>query len=207
MYSAEAHVPGSSGSECRVAGGALPSTSSSVWGSLCAKICWTTKTLWTTKGCRCARESLRGKISLQFCQLQLWQGPYFLTSCVTPQNKKRKSRGKGKKTSTEGSRGDDGEEDDREAVSALQKGGGREGSRGEGESLSKPSAPSLYPSWKLNSSDSEFSDMEGNAQSKLRYSKTLLMSIHVTTLSLSACMFFCLKVKAFSDALIASLWA
>uniref|UniRef100_A0A4W6D8K1 HEAT repeat-containing protein 6 n=1 Tax=Lates calcarifer TaxID=8187 RepID=A0A4W6D8K1_LATCA len=83
-------------------------------------------------------------------------------------NKKRKSRGKGKKTSTEGSRGDDGEEDDREAVSALQKGGGREGGRGEGESLSKPSAPSLYPSWKLNSSDSEFSDMEGNAQSKLR---------------------------------------
>ncbi|XP_022618538.1 HEAT repeat-containing protein 6 [Seriola dumerili] len=83
-------------------------------------------------------------------------------------NKKRKSRGKGKKTSAEESRGDDGEEDDREAVSALQKRGGREGGRGEGESFSKPSATSLYPSWKRNSSDSEFSDSEGNAQSKLR---------------------------------------
>ncbi|XP_040006165.1 HEAT repeat-containing protein 6 isoform X2 [Xiphias gladius] len=76
-------------------------------------------------------------------------------------NKKRKSRGKGKKTSTEENRGNDGEEDDREAVSAFRKGGGREGE-------SKPSAPSLYPSWKRNSSDSEFSDTEGNAQSKLR---------------------------------------
>ncbi|XP_070772847.1 HEAT repeat-containing protein 6 [Enoplosus armatus] len=75
----------------------------------------------------------------------------------TSGNKKRKPRGKGKKTSTEESRGDDGEEDDRE------KEGGREA-----ESLSKPSAPSLYPSWKRTSSDSEFSDPEGNAQSKLR---------------------------------------
>ncbi|XP_040908353.1 HEAT repeat-containing protein 6 [Toxotes jaculatrix] len=83
-------------------------------------------------------------------------------------NKKRKSRGKGKKTSTEESRADDGEENDREAVSAFQKGGGREGGRGEGDFLSKPSTTSLYPSWKLNSSDSEFSDAEGNAQSKLR---------------------------------------
>lgn len=85
--------------------------------------------------------------------------------CISPQNKKRKSRGKGKKTS----RGDDGEEDDREAVPALQRGGGREGGRDEAES--KPSVLSLYPSWKRNSSDSEFSDPEGNAQSKLRYRK------------------------------------
>nr|XP_020508665.1 HEAT repeat-containing protein 6 [Labrus bergylta] len=84
----------------------------------------------------------------------------------TSGNKKRKSRGKGKKTSAEDSRGDDGEEDDK--VSAPQKGGGREGGRGNMESFSKPSALSLYPSWKKNSSDSEFSDPEGNAQCKLR---------------------------------------
>ncbi|TDH04887.1 hypothetical protein EPR50_G00137710 [Perca flavescens] len=85
----------------------------------------------------------------------------------TSGNKKRKSRGKGKKTSTE-SRGDEGEEDDQDPVPELQKGGGREGGRGEVESLSKPSGPSLYPSWKKTSSDSEFSDPEGSAQSKLR---------------------------------------
>ncbi|XP_041658159.1 HEAT repeat-containing protein 6 [Cheilinus undulatus] len=84
----------------------------------------------------------------------------------TSGNKKRKSRGKGKKTSTEESRGEDGEEDDK--VSAPQKGGGREGGRVDAESLSKPSALSLYPSWKKNSSESEFSDPEGSAQSKLR---------------------------------------
>ncbi|KAM3600846.1 uncharacterized protein V6R79_003569 [Siganus canaliculatus] len=90
----------------------------------------------------------------------------------TTGNKKRKSRGKGKKTNTEESRGDDGEEDDREVMPVLQRGGGggggREGGKGEGESLSKPSALSFYPSWKKPSSDSEFSDPEGNAQSKLR---------------------------------------
>ncbi|XP_033490811.1 HEAT repeat-containing protein 6 [Epinephelus lanceolatus] len=86
----------------------------------------------------------------------------------TSGNKKRKSRGKGKKTSTEESRGDDGEEDDREAVPAYQKGGGRDGGRGEGEFMSKLSGPSLYPSWKRASSDSEFSDPEGSAQCKLR---------------------------------------
>uniref|UniRef100_A0A7N8XT97 HEAT repeat-containing protein 6 n=1 Tax=Mastacembelus armatus TaxID=205130 RepID=A0A7N8XT97_9TELE len=85
-------------------------------------------------------------------------------------NKKRKSRGKGKKMSTEEIRGDDGEEDDRMAAPVLQKVGGRVGGRGEAESLSKSYTPSLYPSWKKNSSDSEFSDPEGNAQSKLRLS-------------------------------------
>ncbi|XP_008290728.1 HEAT repeat-containing protein 6 [Stegastes partitus] len=84
-------------------------------------------------------------------------------------NKKRKSKGKGKKTKSEESRGDDGEEEDRDTVPAFPRAGGaREGGRGEGEALTKPSASFLYPSWKRNSSDSEFSDPEGNAQSKLR---------------------------------------
>ncbi|KAM7374354.1 hypothetical protein PAMP_007018 [Pampus punctatissimus] len=79
-------------------------------------------------------------------------------------NKKRKSRGKGKKADSEESRRDDGEEDDGEAVPASQKVVGRDGGRGE----SKASALSLYPTWKQNTSDSEFSDPEGSAQSKLR---------------------------------------
>ncbi|KAK5858496.1 hypothetical protein PBY51_002630 [Eleginops maclovinus] len=80
-------------------------------------------------------------------------------------NKKKKSRGKGKKSSNDESRGDDGEKGDGESP---QKAGGREGGRREGECLSKPSDPSLYPSWKTTSSDSEFSDPEGSAQGKLR---------------------------------------
>ncbi|XP_069577814.1 HEAT repeat-containing protein 6 [Brachyistius frenatus] len=83
-------------------------------------------------------------------------------------NKKKRSKGKGKKTKTEESRADDGEEEDREAVPAPLKGGGREGSRGEEETRPKLSASFLYPSWKRISSDSEFSDPEGNVQSKLR---------------------------------------
>lgn len=79
--------------------------------------------------------------------------------------------------STEESRGDDREEDDREAEPALQKGGGREG-----ESLLKPPAPFLYPSWKRTSSDSEFSDSEGNAQSKLRYGEAAFSCECVTLL-------------------------
>ncbi|KAM3869268.1 HEAT repeat-containing protein 6 [Diretmus argenteus] len=82
-------------------------------------------------------------------------------------NKKRKSRGKGKKTGVEEHR-DDGEGDEREAVPVLRRGGGGGRDGGEGEAWSKPSAPSLYPSWKRSSSDSEFSDPEGIAQSKLR---------------------------------------
>lgn len=76
---------------------------------------------------------------------------------------------------------DDGEEDDKMSGPVLQKEKGRERDRGELETLFRPSAPSLYPSWKRNSSDSEFSDPEGNAQSKLRYRKTLPISIHATT--------------------------
>lgn len=56
-----------------------------------------------------------------------------------------------------------GEEDEKEAASASQK------------VMPKLSAPSLYPSWKNTSSDSEFSDPEGNAQSKLRYECTCCM--------------------------------
>lgn len=51
---------------------------------------------------------------------------------------------------------EEGEEDEREAGSASQ------------TRLPKLCGPSLYPSWKNTSSDSEFSDPEGNAQSKLR---------------------------------------
>lgn len=96
---------------------------------------------------------------------------WFLLEMFCSKNKKRKSRGKGKKTGKEQSRGDDGEEDDVEVVPSPQKTGGREGGRGEGESSSKASTPSLYPAWKQNTSDSDFSDPEGTAQSKLRYWK------------------------------------
>ncbi|KAL0994977.1 hypothetical protein UPYG_G00130190 [Umbra pygmaea] len=67
-------------------------------------------------------------------------------------NKKRKSRGRGKKT---------GEEEVREVGPEPQ---------GGGETLSRTPVPtpSLYPLWKISSSDSEFSDPEGAAHSKLR---------------------------------------
>lgn len=58
----------------------------------------------------------------------------------------------------------DGEEDGKEADSSPQK-----GPQGKGDSSSEPSAPSFYPSWKRTSSDTEVSDSEGNAQSKLRH--------------------------------------
>ncbi|XP_034034279.1 HEAT repeat-containing protein 6 isoform X3 [Thalassophryne amazonica] len=86
---------------------------------------------------------------------------------ISGKNKKRKSRGKGKKTG----RVEDGAEDEKEVVPVLQKGGvrgGREEFRN-GESLSKPSVTSFYPSWKQSSSDSEISDQENTAQNKLRY--------------------------------------
>lgn len=75
-------------------------------------------------------------------------------------NKKKKSRAKGKKMSREC----DGEEDGKEAESSPQKGTQRNA-----ESSSESSAPSFYPSWKRTSSDTEVSDSEGNAQSKLRH--------------------------------------
>ncbi|XP_054611967.1 HEAT repeat-containing protein 6 isoform X2 [Dunckerocampus dactyliophorus] len=76
-------------------------------------------------------------------------------------NKKRKSRGKAKKTSAEDSRRDEGgEEDGKTALPASHK----LGSEAEAKSFL------LYPSWKRCTSDSEFSDPEGSAQSKLRLS-------------------------------------
>lgn len=95
-----------------------------------------------------------------------------MISLPPPQNKKRRSKGKAKKTSAEESRADDGGEDDGDAMPALRTGAGREGGRDEGETLSNSSAPSFYPSWKRSSSDSEFSDPEGSAQSKLRHRMT-----------------------------------
>lgn len=80
--------------------------------------------------------------------------PCFLYS----QNKKRRSRGKAKKPSVEEGGRDD--EDNGETAAALAP--HKTGSEG------KASAVSLYPSWKRNTSDSEFSDSEGSAQSKLR---------------------------------------
>ncbi|KAM6907605.1 HEAT repeat-containing protein 6 [Xenentodon cancila] len=79
-------------------------------------------------------------------------------------NKKRKSKGKGKKTKTEGNKVDDGEEEPH----VSQRGGGGEVGKEEVDTLLKSTVPFLYPSWRLNSSDSEYSDPEGNAQSKLR---------------------------------------
>ncbi|CAB1328310.1 unnamed protein product [Coregonus sp. 'balchen'] len=77
----------------------------------------------------------------------------------TSGNKKKKSRGRGRKGGVDA---------EREAEPGLQRGG-----RG-GEAWSKtpgappPAVPSLYPLWKRSSSDSEFSDPEGAAHSKLR---------------------------------------
>ncbi|XP_007556397.2 HEAT repeat-containing protein 6 [Poecilia formosa] len=85
----------------------------------------------------------------------------------TSGKKKKKSKGKGKKTKPEESKVDDREEEDREAVPEVC-GDGGDGSRNDVESLAKQPASFLYPFWKLNSSESEFSDIEGNAQSKLR---------------------------------------
>ncbi|KAM8834859.1 HEAT repeat-containing protein 6 [Synchiropus picturatus] len=72
------------------------------------------------------------------------------------QNKKRKSKGKGKKTSSE-----EGEEDEGEVAAEAPHAALRR------PPLS-PAAPTFYPSWKQNTSDSEFSDPEGGAQGKLR---------------------------------------
>ncbi|XP_037124766.1 HEAT repeat-containing protein 6 [Syngnathus acus] len=70
-------------------------------------------------------------------------------------NKKRRSRGKVKKASAEESRRDDEDDSETAALAPHKKGS---------------ATVSLYPSWKRNTSDSEFSDPEGSAQSKLRLS-------------------------------------
>uniref|UniRef100_A0A8C7Z8M2 HEAT repeat-containing protein 6 n=1 Tax=Oryzias sinensis TaxID=183150 RepID=A0A8C7Z8M2_9TELE len=84
-----------------------------------------------------------------------------------PQAPSAKSKGKDKKTEPEESRGEEKDEEDKESVPALQRG---EEGRGSGGTAPKPFPPLFYPSWKLTSSDSEFSDTEGNVQSKLRLS-------------------------------------
>ncbi|KAI4884289.1 hypothetical protein NFI96_019994 [Prochilodus magdalenae] len=102
---------------------------------------------------------------------------------ASQQNKKRKSRGKGKKAKTEG-KADGGPEegDDEEPNLGPVRAGGGGGGAGRGESrigwpptstpLPQPLhlgvSPQLYPCWKKGSSDSEFSDPEGGMQSKLR---------------------------------------
>nr|XP_057933217.1 HEAT repeat-containing protein 6 [Doryrhamphus excisus] len=83
------------------------------------------------------------------------------TAKASTGNKKRKSRGKVKKTSAEGSRRAQGDEEDSEAAPRASH---KLGSEAEAKSSL------LYPSWKRCTSDSEFSDPEGSAQSKLRLS-------------------------------------
>ncbi|KAG7484798.1 hypothetical protein MATL_G00054150 [Megalops atlanticus] len=98
-----------------------------------------------------------------------------------PGNKKRKSRGRGKKVRAEGRRDEEGEEEERREAEVGPRLGQVKAAGGETYShWSQPpgsSAPhlplgppfsSLYPSWKRSSSDSEFSDPEGGMQSKLR---------------------------------------
>lgn len=85
-------------------------------------------------------------------------------SSVSLKSKKKKSRAKGKKSSREC----DGEEEGREAESSAAA-SPQKGAQSNGESSSESSAPSFYPCWKRVSSDTEVSDSEGNAQSKLRH--------------------------------------
>uniref|UniRef100_A0A8C9WGS6 HEAT repeat-containing protein 6 n=1 Tax=Scleropages formosus TaxID=113540 RepID=A0A8C9WGS6_SCLFO len=94
-------------------------------------------------------------------------------------NKKRKSRGRSKKAEPEAGHGEDDEEAQEAEVrqSPRKAGGGETHSHwslgptyaGRPSSVAQREAPpSLYPSWKRSSSDSEFSDPEGGMQSKLR---------------------------------------
>ncbi|XP_018586040.2 HEAT repeat-containing protein 6 [Scleropages formosus] len=96
-----------------------------------------------------------------------------------PGNKKRKSRGRSKKAEPEAGHGEDDEEAQEAEVrqSPRKAGGGETHSHwslgptyaGRPSSVAQREAPpSLYPSWKRSSSDSEFSDPEGGMQSKLR---------------------------------------
>lgn len=101
----------------------------------------------------------------------------------TQQNKKRKSRGKGKKARAEGKTDDGAEEGEDEEPSSRPVRNGASGGPGRGElqivrpqtptefnlPLQPGAGPQLYPSWKKGSSDSEFSDPEGGMASKLRF--------------------------------------
>ncbi|XP_017559875.1 HEAT repeat-containing protein 6 [Pygocentrus nattereri] len=101
---------------------------------------------------------------------------------ASQQNKKRKSRGKGKKARVEGKTDGGPEEGDDEEPSTgpVRSGGGGGAGRGEGRigwpqtstpfalPLQPGSGTQFLPCWKKGSSDSEFSDPEGGMQSKLR---------------------------------------
>ncbi|CAL1573479.1 unnamed protein product [Knipowitschia caucasica] len=80
-------------------------------------------------------------------------------------NKKWKSRGKGKKNATEETKDKD---DDDDEDSTTKPEASKEQCADQTENVPKLSSQSLYPSWKQTSSDSELSDPEGGAQSKLR---------------------------------------
>ncbi|TRY57314.1 hypothetical protein DNTS_008900 [Danionella cerebrum] len=77
-------------------------------------------------------------------------------SAGSQQNKKRKSRGKGKKVGAEGC-GED-----------FNVGGADECSQPHGPQSTSETSKQTITSWKRGSSDSEFSDLEGGVQSKLR---------------------------------------
>lgn len=101
---------------------------------------------------------------------------------ASQQNKKRKSRGKGKKAKDERKTDEKAEEgeDDEAGSKPVRNGASGEPRRAELQSVwpqkSTENSPSLqpgatallYPSWKKGSSDSEFSDPEGGIASKLR---------------------------------------
>ncbi len=86
------------------------------------------------------------------------------------QNKKRKSRGKGKKAGAEGKTdGEEGEGDHISGGGGVDQSGLSHGSQSASMTSPSGATPQLYPSWKKGSSDSEFSDPEGGMQSKLRF--------------------------------------
>ncbi|XP_060792411.1 HEAT repeat-containing protein 6 isoform X2 [Neoarius graeffei] len=103
---------------------------------------------------------------------------------ASQQNKKRKSRGKGKKAreeKTTDEAADEGEGEDEEPNTRPVRNGASEGpgrrdlqtvwpqtSTELNPPLQPRPSPQLYPSWKKGSSDSEFSDPEGGMMSKLR---------------------------------------
>uniref|UniRef100_A0A8C1N187 HEAT repeat-containing protein 6 n=1 Tax=Cyprinus carpio TaxID=7962 RepID=A0A8C1N187_CYPCA len=96
--------------------------------------------------------------------------PELSQDSASQQNKKRKSRGKGKKAGAEGKN-----DDDDHTSGHLKTGGSGVDQSGwslgsQSASVTSPSGvtPQLYPSWKKGSSDSEFSDPEGGMQTKLR---------------------------------------
>uniref|UniRef100_A0A8C5DBD4 HEAT repeat-containing protein 6 n=1 Tax=Gouania willdenowi TaxID=441366 RepID=A0A8C5DBD4_GOUWI len=89
-------------------------------------------------------------------------------STASGKNKKKKSKGKGKKSKPENSNNVDVEDEGKETAAIPQKDGGQEWRKRDGDVSIKPSPLVLCPSWKRYTSDSEFSDPEGNAQSKLR---------------------------------------